>query len=98
MFYCLVLSAIHLSGSFMPCTDLINHSAVSAFEPSLLTDLALVSAKSHQECSTQQGFHIAGYFVRSQVSFTIHLKPTSFAQAIATFFIETPGTIISNAL
>lgn len=78
MFHCLVLSAIHLSGSFMPCTDLTNHSAVSAFEPSLLSDLVLVSTKSHQKHSTQQGFHIAGYFVRSLVSFTIYFKPTSF--------------------
>lgn len=79
MFYYLVLSAIHLSGSFMPRTDLINHSAVCAFEPSLLSDLAVVSAKSHQKRCTQQGFHIAGYFVRPLVLFTIHLKPTSFA-------------------
>lgn len=36
------LSAFRLSGSFMPCTDLINHNAVSASEPSLLPALVLV--------------------------------------------------------
>lgn len=98
MFHCLVLSAIRFSGSLMPCIDLINHSAVSAFEPSLLSNLVLVSAKSHQKHFTQQGFYIADYFVWSLVSFTIHLKPTSFTQVIANFFIETPDNILSNAL
>lgn len=83
---------------FMPCADLINHSAVAASEPSLLSDLVLVSAKSHQKHSTQQGFHFAGYFVRSLVSFTTYLKSTSFTWDIANFFIETSGTIFSNAM
>lgn len=98
MLHCLVLSASWLSGNFVLCPDLMNHSPVFAFKSCLLSNLVPISAKSHQKHSTQWWFHVAGYFVRSLSSFVIHLKRTLFTLVIANFFIGTPGSISSNAL